>query len=455
MLKAGDAAFGNGDYSAAVRHYTAALDIDPNTPVFFTKRAAAYMAIKKYTQALKDLDRAVELDANSTQGFFSRGKLHRQACSLASAKADFEAVLKLKPTHSSAPKELAKLAELGAAVDELERMAEQAGQQQVNQAVANDLLQKVYKFAPDCIPAQLLEAKLEMAQGNYEQAIGVTGRIVKAHPGHLEALTIRGQAYMYLADHDLAKRHFGEALKFDPDHYASRKAFNKLKDLDRKRQRASRAFEAQEWQEAEEAYLAALAVDPAHKMVNRELHLQLCKLRQTLNKPQEALESCDMAIAVTGDYYEAQKERIRALIAAEQFDAAVNEARNLLQHHQNDGDMHQLYQEAEKRLKMSKRKDYYKILGVSQQADAREIKKAYRNFAKVYHPDKVHSSKEKAENEEKFKEIAEAYEVLSNDETRGKYDRGEDLEPQQGGGPGWGQQFHGFQQGGYTFTFNF
>jgi DnaJ family protein C protein 3 len=72
------------------------------------------------------------------------------------------------------------------------------------------------------------------------QAIGVTGRIVKAVPGHLEALTLRGTAYMYLADHDMAKRHFGEALKFDPDHKDSRKAFNKLKDLDRKRQRANR-----------------------------------------------------------------------------------------------------------------------------------------------------------------------------------------------------------------------
>jgi len=47
-----------------------------------------------------------------------------------------------------------------------EKMAEQAGHQQINQAVTNELLQKVYKFAPDCIPAQLLEAKLEMAQGN-------------------------------------------------------------------------------------------------------------------------------------------------------------------------------------------------------------------------------------------------------------------------------------------------
>jgi preprotein translocase subunit Sec63 len=62
----------------------------------------------------------------------------------------------------------------------------------------------------------------------------------------------------------------------------------------------------------------------------------------------------------------------------------------------------QLYREAEKQLKMSKRKDYYKILGVDKQASTRDIKKAYRNLATQYHPDKVHSSKEKAENGEQL-----------------------------------------------------
>lgn len=68
---------------------------------------------------------------------------------------------------------------------------------------------------------------------------------------------------------------------------------------------------------------------------------------------------------------------------------------------------------------MAKR-DYYEILGVGQSASKDEIKKAYRKIAIKYHPDKNPDDKEA---EEKFKEAAEAYEVLSNDEKRQRYDR--------------------------------
>lgn len=48
----------------------------------------------------------------------------------------------------------------------------------------------------------------------HAQAIAATGKIVKSNPKHLEALQLRGMAYMYLGDHDLAKRHFGEHLNW-------------------------------------------------------------------------------------------------------------------------------------------------------------------------------------------------------------------------------------------------
>jgi DnaJ-class molecular chaperone len=64
--------------------------------------------------------------------------------------------------------------------------------------------------------------------------------------------------------------------------------------------------------------------------------------------------------------------------------------------------------------------DYYRILGVDKGASADDVKKAYRNQARKWHPDKHPNNKDYAE--EKFKEIAEAYDVLSDEQKRQIYD---------------------------------
>ena len=66
------------------------------------------------------------------------------------------------------------------------------------------------------------------------------------------------------------------------------------------------------------------------------------------------------------------------------------------------------------------KRDYYEVLGVAKNATAEEIKKAYRKKAIQYHPDKNPGNKEA---EEKFKEAAEAYEVLSDADKRARYDQ--------------------------------
>jgi len=101
-------------------------------------------------------------------------------------------------------------------------------------------------------------------------------------------------------------------------------------------------------------------------------------------------------------------------------------------------------------------KDYYKILGVSRQADKSEIQKAFRRLARQYHPDVNPDNKEA---EDKFKEINEAYEVLSDPEKREQYDKfgSEWQRYQQQGGPATGgfdwSQFNQ-QQGQRQYTYS-
>ena len=86
--------------------------------------------------------------------------------------------------------------------------------------------------------------------------------------------------------------------------------------------------------------------------------------------------------------------------------------------------------------------DYYDILGVSRDASADDIKKAYRKMAHKYHPDK------QGGDEEKFKEINEAYQVLGNEQKRSQYDQFGSA------GPGAGAGFGGFGSQGFNVNFD-
>src|SRR5688572_26176991 len=97
-------------------------------------------------------------------------------------------------------------------------------------------------------------------------------------------------------------------------------------------------------------------------------------------------------------------------------------------------------------------RDYYEVLGVARGASEDDIRKSFRKLARQYHPD---VAKDKKNAEEKFKEINEAYEVLSDPEKRKKYDQlgpnwkqGAEFRPP----PGW-QNMRGQSRGGQSPDF--
>ncbi len=108
---------------------------------------------------------------------------------------------------------------------------------------------------------------------------------------------------------------------------------------------------------------------------------------------------------------------------------------------------------------MATKRDYYDILGVSKTASDDELKKAYRKMAMEHHPDMVKEGDKKA-HEERFKEINEAYQVLSDPQKRKMYDAyghagmGQGFGGAEAGSGGFGAQGSGGQWGPFTYTYS-
>ena len=125
----------------------------------------------------------------------------------------------------------------------------------------------------------------------------------------------------------------------------------------------------------------------------------------------------------------------------ENYDEAVRDFSSAGRISPGEFGVQQKLRDAQVKQKQAKKKDYYKILGVDKNADQNEIKKAYRKLALKWHPDKNASDEtQKAKAEKMFKDIGEAYAVLSDPEKRRKYDSGVDLEDMENGG---GASFQG------------
>ncbi|PIR61648.1 MAG: hypothetical protein COY81_04095 [Candidatus Pacebacteria bacterium CG_4_10_14_0_8_um_filter_43_12] len=101
---------------------------------------------------------------------------------------------------------------------------------------------------------------------------------------------------------------------------------------------------------------------------------------------------------------------------------------------------------------MTTKRDYYEILGLTKSAAEAEIKSAYRKMALKWHPDK--NPNNKAEAEAKFKEINEAYQVLSNPEKRRNYDQFGHAAFDPASGMGGNPFTGGFRQGPFTYTYS-
>jgi DnaJ family protein C protein 3 len=316
----------------------------------------------------------------------------------------------------------------------------------------------------------------EYQMKNYYEAIIDMGRVLKLDTDNIEALEIRGNSYYYLGEFDAAMNHYRKGLKSDPEHAKIKVVYKRLKkildlvkDIESLQQKNSFAESIPQLEKL-------LAVDKDNHNLVQKYSFQLAKSLKHVKKYQEAKDLVNSLLGKNNQDGNLHHLLGQILMEMDEYESAIhsyNKAKELLN---NDQNVLNDLQKAEAALKQSKQKDYYKILGVSRKATSKEIKKAYREQALQWHPDKHSGEEEKEKAEKQFQLVAEAYEILSDEEKRAAYDRGEDVtgNPQQNGGGGGfnpfgfgggggGNPFHHFRQGGqgggggggHTFHFQF
>eukprot|EP00537_Pseudo-nitzschia_pungens_P009045 CAMPEP_0172378668 /NCGR_PEP_ID=MMETSP1060-20121228/69535_1 /TAXON_ID=37318 /ORGANISM="Pseudo-nitzschia pungens, Strain cf. cingulata" /LENGTH=526 /DNA_ID=CAMNT_0013106393 /DNA_START=207 /DNA_END=1787 /DNA_ORIENTATION=+ len=470
----GEEAFSLRKFDEALRLYEKATQVEPENGTNFYKLYRVHNRMRKFASALSDIEKALELEPSNTDWRVQKARLLQSLGQCDRSVVEYQRALESAGSNSNSKSksnsktdtdsktDIAKLQQLFREAEECDEVISNAQKALMNEhySEAAHFFQRALKYVDGSQATDLLmqKATATLETGDYYGVISDTGLILKSYPKHLEAYKIRGMAYFWLNEHDLAVRHFREGLKLDPEHKGCKEGHRLVKKIDKKKKKGDDAMEAKNFVEAIEHYQGAIAIEPDHTNFKRPTNLLIVRAYSRNKQHNEAIQ---LAREIVDENDSDGANKIEALWAlgdaltdAEKFDDALRTFRNALEA-APDGETEttqkarEKVRQAEVALKQSKEKNYYKVLGLPRTASAKDIKKAYRTLALEWHPDKNADNKEEAE--KKFQDISEANEVLSDPELKAKYDRGEPVFENQGGGGGgrhggfgqhFGQQFH-------------
>jgi DnaJ family protein C protein 7 len=430
----GNKSFKERQYKKAIKEYSQAIELMPNSPTYLSNRAAAYMSDGQYDAALEDCSRAVDLDPQNPKFLL---RLARIYTNLGRPDEAITTFARIRPPPSA--KDMAAAREM--------QHHMRAAQEALSSGTSGSMVLHAIDQAEKLLaPGAMRPRKWQLMRGNAHLKMGgvnslgeaqnLAMSLLRQNSQDPEALVLRGRALYAQGENEKAIQHFRKALSGDPDFRDAVKWLRTVQKLDRMKEEGNAEYKAQRWQPAFDKYTSALEVDPSNRGTNSKLlqNRALCRLK--LRDYDGAIADCERAVALDPSYLKARKTKANAFGQAERWEDAVREWKKIQELDPEDRSIPKEIRKAELELKKSQRKDYYKILGVSKDSDESTIKKAYRKLAIIHHPDKNRDDEGAAE---RFKDIGEAYETLSDPQKRARYDSGEDLiDPSEmfGGGGG-------------------
>lgn len=265
--------------------------------------------------------------------------------------------------------------------------------------------------------------------GRCEEAVDIAISIMKLDSTSADAIYVRGLCFYYTDNLEKGIKHFELALQLDPDHAKARELRQKCKQIKDMKENGNFLFKAGRYREAQNMYTEALKIDEFNSDINSKLLYNRALVNSKMGNTRDAIADCTKVLQINARYLKALLLRARCYNILEKYEECVNDYETASQI-QKTPELKKLLRDAKFALKKSKRKDYYKILGITRNATDDDIKKAYRKKAMIHHPDRHANSspEERKEQELKFKEVGEAYSILSDQRKKMCYDNGQDVE---------------------------
>ncbi|XP_068986287.1 dnaJ homolog subfamily C member 7 isoform X2 [Bombus flavifrons] len=451
--------YGGKQYKEALKEYSELIELYPNTPLLYTNRAACYMMLNKYPPALKDAKKCIELDPKVYKAYVRIIKCCLILGDIVQAETTLSKLLEIDPENIGITTEKKDLEY----VKKFLKDADAAYN-------AKDYRKVVYcmdrccDVSNRCTRFKLTKAECLVFLGRYQEAQEIANDILHLDKQNADAIYVRAMCLYFQDNIDRALAHFQQVLRLAPDHAKALEIYKRAKNLKKKKEEGNAAYEMEQYLKAYQLYTEALTIDPQNIVTNAKLHFNKATVAAKLNRLNESVTECTEALKLDGKYLKALLRRAASYMELEKYEKAVRDLEKAYKMDKSS-DNKRLLMEAKLALKKSKRKDYYKILGIDKNASTDDIKKAYRKRAMVHHPDRHPNATEgeKKEQEKKFKEVGEAYGILSDPKKRSRYDSGHDINDAEGGfqdiDPNvvfqtfFQQDGYQFRTDGYTFHF--
>ncbi|CAL8268138.1 unnamed protein product [Lota lota] len=452
-----------GQLADALSHFHAAVDGDPQNYMSYYRRATVYLAMGKSKSALPDLSRVIELKPDFTSARLQRGNLLLKQGSLDEAESDFKRVLKSNPTDKEETEAHGQLTRS----DEIQRLLAQARASfnSKDYPGAAALLDTIIETCAWDVSSREMRAECFIQMGENGKAISDLKATSKLKSDNTKAFLQLSIIYYHLGDHEMSLAEVRECLKLDPDHKQCYTHYKKVKKLNKQILSAETLIQDQRYEEAVSKYEAVMETEPNVLSFSHNAKERICHALAQAQQPSRAIAVCSEVLAADPENAGVLKDRAEAYIQDEQYEEAIRDYEEAGKHSENDRQIKEGVERAQRLLKQSKKRDYYKILGVKRTAQKKEIIKAYRKMAQQWHPDNFQDAEDKKKAEKKFIDIAQAKEVLTDPEMRTKFDQGEDpMDPETQQGAHQQQHFHqGFQgfnpfgsgSGPFSFKFGF